>query len=346
MLRATLVASGAVLGAAIPAQAAVIPVPEAADEVAQACAASADALRSGGGRIDQAIEEYDVGGLHHMVYDSNGILYSYSDPVSPMGESDRPSQTRRYVVDGVGTYQRLEFSYGWLTEAQRKRVLKRYLKRPAVRYYRVRNQYPLSMPGEWTREFGQSFDSLTERAMCSPDLDERASGADRTANGDGQVWTFDFLPDSERHEAYVADGEGRLTANREYYGDPSADDAYTDGWDFSYGPRTLSAPTAKRTVSWRRYSRAGAAVTLNADLRKATRAAAKDFNDGNISTVRELRQRLQSLLDIYGHDALPLKYSSVARGGIGYRTNPFTRTYHAWSVTVRNDVATARKVSP
>lgn len=108
--------------------------------------------------------------------------------------------------------------------------------------------------------------------------------------------------------------------------------------NFTYGPQTVDLPAP--VVSFGKWQRASQAASLNATMRTIARTVA-----GSVPADPEaIAASLRSYADPVR--AVPLKVRTLRAGALLYGRNPFTKTYHAWRVYVKDGTLAAKRVAP
>jgi hypothetical protein len=142
---------------------------------------------------------------------------------------------------------------------------------------------------------------------------------------DGQRWVF-TLP-GPAQVSVVGDGQGRL--------------AQFGAVSVSYGAQSIVAPTG--AVGYAAWRKASEAASLNATMKDLSRTVAATVNaDGATVAAIDAATRASVPTD----RVVPLKVRQLRRGVLMYGRNPYTRTYHAWRIYVKNGDAVARRVAP
>lgn len=107
---------------------------------------------------------------------------------------------------------------------------------------------------------------------------------------------------------------------------------------FTYTPQTVDLPTP--VVSYGRWQRASQAASLNATMRTIARTVASSVSPDATVIADTLRTYADPAR------AVPLKVRTLRAGGLLYGRNPYTRTYHAWRVYVKDGTLRAKRVAP
>lgn len=331
----------------VPAAARPANLTDAVNEVDTACAATRVALDAGGGRVSDAVPDDDTDRKTVAVYDSKaGVLHSYQEP---MAKTKGRMPAELFIVKSVGSYRNIASHR--LSGAQRKLILSTYLKRPSAKYSLRSDYYP---GGDDTSDFESALRARLHPSQgCATQfLDLSSRTTVDLSEADGRMtWVFDLASedpavDEAIRTTYVVDDQARLVSYVVATVDADKNENPFDGKVYDYTPQSVTLPSKRVTVSWNQFGPAMAAVTLDSTLKAAARNAARSFNGGKVRSVKHARELLRTFVTDFGPEELRPKYRNIARGGLAFRTNPFDRTYHAWSVTVRNGKATARRVSP
>lgn len=109
---------------------------------------------------------------------------------------------------------------------------------------------------------------------------------------------------------------------------------------FTIGPQQLQIPPGP-LVSFADWAKASQAASLNTTLRSMTRTVAQTATDPTPTRLyRQLREAVEP------DRAVPLRVHKLRQGGLVSGRNPYTKTYHAWRVYLKNGTPIARKVAP
>lgn len=131
----------------------------------------------------------------------------------------------------------------------------------------------------------------------------------------------------------------RLTVTLDDAGRIALWDAGGDALTFTYGPQTIDLPPAPR-VAYSRWQRASQAASLDATMRAIARQAATSV----VADPAAIEAALEAAVD--PGRVVPLRLRELRQGTLIYARNPYTRTYHAWRVYVRDGEVRARRVAP
>lgn len=107
---------------------------------------------------------------------------------------------------------------------------------------------------------------------------------------------------------------------------------------FTYGPQTVDLPAP--VVPHAKWLRASQAASLNATMRTIARTVAGSATPDPAAIAASLRTYADPAR------AVPLKVRTLRAGALLYGRNPFTRTYHAWRVYVKDGTVAAKRVAP
>lgn len=109
---------------------------------------------------------------------------------------------------------------------------------------------------------------------------------------------------------------------------------------FQFGPRTVRVPDGQQ-VAYAGWLKASQAASLNATMRTISRTVAASLDD---PTGAQIEQALVAAID--PDRAVPLRVRSLRSGALIWARNPYTKTYHAWRVYLRDGEPIARRVAP
>lgn len=251
--------------------------------------------------------------------DGGGSVSGPAAVVVAPGRFERILDGRTLVVDeATGTY-------GSLTEGglgtRMLAVAQRYLDRPRATHWLKRRSFPAASASGWT----QLFDEARSGALqMNDDCAAELVGSQQTASRNGNAWTVGTT-------SVTLDDTGRLVE--------WAAPAFVR--TFSYGARSVGLPSA--TVSYQRWTKTSQAASLNATLRMTTRQVARSVN-ASVVSAEAVEQGLKAVAD--AGRAVPLHLRQLRKGSLLYARNPFTNTYYAWRVYLKNGTAVARRVAP
>jgi hypothetical protein len=109
---------------------------------------------------------------------------------------------------------------------------------------------------------------------------------------------------------------------------------------FTFGAQNLPLPQGT-PVAYTSWLKASQAASLNATLRAITRTVAQTVPEPTKEAIDAL---LRTSVD--PARAVPLRIRQLRAGSLLSGRNPFTKTYHAWRVYLKDGQPVARKVAP
>lgn len=109
---------------------------------------------------------------------------------------------------------------------------------------------------------------------------------------------------------------------------------------FTFGAQNLPLPQGE-TVSYAEWLKASQAASLNATLRTITRTVAQTVAEPTPEAIDVL---LRASVD--PNRAVPLRIRGLRAGSLLSGRNPYTKTYHAWRVYLKDGTPVARRVAP
>lgn len=200
-------------------------------------------------------------------------------------------------------------------------VARRYLDRPRATHWLKRRSFPAASESGWTPLFdGARSEVLGLADDCAVGL----ARPEDVVSRDGNTWTFGTtsvtLDDTGRLVEWVEPGRVRT---------------------FSYGARSVALPGG--TVSYRRWTKASEAASLNATLRMTARQTARSVNAG-VASAEAIEEALAVAVEV--RRVVPLRVRQLRKGSLLYARNPYTNAYYAWRVYLNNGKAVARRVAP
>lgn len=222
----------------------------------------------------------------------------------------------RVVVESAGTY-------GAIAEeplrARERRAALRYAKRPAAAWWLNSGAFATSGQG-WAATYQQAraaavpFDGTCAQGLAA------ATGVQMLPDG----WVFTMPAGTI---SVTVDDQGRLIS--------------LDKFTVDY--QVAAIPTPRGTVGYRMWRKAAEAASLNSTMRTLTRAVAAQVNAGT-PAIPAIDAAIRTAIP--ADRAVPLRVRQLRRGVLVYGRNPFTGTYHAWRVYLKQDMAVARRVAP
>lgn len=108
----------------------------------------------------------------------------------------------------------------------------------------------------------------------------------------------------------------------------------------TFGAQSVNAPSGK-TVPYASWLKASQAASLDATLRTITRTVAAEVDDPSRDSIDEA---VRAAID--PDRAVPLTVRTLRSGALVSARNPYTKTYHAWRVYVKDGEPLARRVAP
>ena len=311
------------------------PVGDALAEIDAACAAGDAARLSLGGAIEDLVG--DESGTRKVIeFDAASIIRSQWRSSRPVGAENPPSD--QWFVNGVGTFERIDSQS---PDPRNKRRALTYLNKPGARYWIRPNRYFSVGLGAYVVDAWAALRDTWLR-VSPPCGDPAATSADRVVDSSGYTWTLERLRRRLHGAQRLAGGRaGRLIRSEILHVHPSGSVAQMSGSAYAYGaPAFTNVPTRQQAVTYKQWSKAYSAASINADLRNQARAVARDVNVNGPRSVAQIRQQMRALTEP------PIRVRTVAGGALIHRTNPYTGTYHAWQVVLRSGRAAAIKVAP
>ena len=109
---------------------------------------------------------------------------------------------------------------------------------------------------------------------------------------------------------------------------------------FTFGAQNLAAPGGT-PISYAAWLKASEAASLNATMRAITRSVAATVTE---ATPEAIDAQLRAAID--PNRAVPLQVRMLRAGSLLSGRNPYTKTYHAWRVYLKDGTPVARKVAP
>ncbi len=109
---------------------------------------------------------------------------------------------------------------------------------------------------------------------------------------------------------------------------------------FTFGGQNLPLPQGS-PVAYASWLKASQAASLNATLRTITRTVAQSVPEPTKEAIDTL---LRASID--PDRAVPLQIRQLRAGSLLSARNPYTKTYHAWRVYLKDGQPVARKVAP
>lgn len=113
-------------------------------------------------------------------------------------------------------------------------------------------------------------------------------------------------------------------------------------WDdisFTLAAQQVDLPPGP-TMPYSAWQRPSEAASLNSTLRSITRTVAQTVTPTRAGIMAALRAEIDP------DRAVPLRLHRLRQGGLVSGRNPYTKTYHAWRVYLKNGTPIARKVAP
>lgn len=228
------------------------------------------------------------------------------------------SSVQRVVVSDTGTFGSIAAS-GMPSRARKKALA--YLKRPTATWWLHIGRFESPVLG-WSATFDQARDSeIGLDGSCAQSLD----GAFDEVEQVGDAFTFN-LPFGEPVTVSI-DSDGRLT-----------------GWAdtaFDYAARSVTVPTS--AIPYRSWQKASQAASLRAELRTVAREVATGVNSGR-ADLEAIDAAARAALP--SERAVPIRTRRLRAGTLLYGRNPYTKTYHAWRVYLKDGKALAKRVAP
>jgi hypothetical protein len=215
------------------------------------------------------------------------------------------------ILEPSGTYGLLT-SEG-LRERDRKAALG-YLRAPRATAWFAVGRFP-DATGGWTSDYEQA------RAVAVPLPADCGASAGSLLSRSGATYQY-------ARATVVLDEAGRIS---QWSGAGL-------NLSFTYGPQRVDLPT--RWVAFARWQRASQAASLNATMRTIARAVAAATEPRPVA----IAEAMEAAID--PDRAVPLRTRALRQGTLMFARNPYTRTYHAWRVYVRDGEVRARRVAP
>ncbi len=228
------------------------------------------------------------------------------------------SSGQRVVDSQAGTFGSLAGS--GVSGKTRKKALA-YLGQPGAAWWVNAGRFQTDALG-WSASFEQARDgALPVDGSCAQALDGAFDEVERTGNS----WTFNVA--MQGPVTVVIDSEGRLA----------------QGWGFSfdYSAREVTVPTG--AIGYRGWRKASEAAGLRPTLRDLARQVASSVNSGepDLQAIAEAARAA-----VPPDRVVAIKVRQLRAGTLLYARNPYTRTYHAWRVYLKNGMARATRVAP
>jgi hypothetical protein len=214
------------------------------------------------------------------------------------------------LIDPSGTYGLLA---GEGVRAKDRRAALAYLRAPRATAWVLEGRYPTATG------WGTSYEQARQEAIGLPADCIAAAGG--LVSRSGPTYQYEQV-------TVTLDAAGRLTTWS----------TVAEQRTFAYGTQSLDLPA--RPVAYARWQRASQAASLNATMRTVARGVAASADADPAAIDAALRTAIDP------GRAVPLRLRELRSGTLIFARNPYTGTYHAWRVYVRDDEVRARRVAP